>query len=73
VFNSAKLLLKNCQIDNNIETLPVTRSTTPAARVTMFLRPIVDRAGDFSYLPKVGTRRCPSSSCGSFFTVVTTP
>jgi hypothetical protein len=60
-------------MDNNIETPPVTRSTTPAARVTMFPRPIVDRAGDFSYPPKVGTRRRPSFSFGSSSTVVTTP
>jgi hypothetical protein len=34
-------------MDNNIEPLLVTTSTTPA-RVMMFPRPIVDRSGDFS-------------------------
>ena len=52
-------------MDNNIEPPTAARITTPT-RMTTFPRPIVDRVGDFSYPPKVGTcRRLGSSSSGS--------
>lgn len=56
-------LLMRMQMDSNES--PWSGTSTTPARMTTFLRAIVERAGGFSYPPKVGTHRRPRSSLGS--------
>jgi hypothetical protein len=53
------------QVDSNESPRSVTSTTPRPARMTTFPKAIVERAGGFSYAPKIATHRRPRSSLGN--------